>query len=164
MQKYVLGVGAAATAAVAMALFGTATAAADYVGETYADASEAMGEDGVDPVIATRTGDTLEDDDCIVTAAWTAPFVRDGGDEFVHSEDEMLVSLNCAGGYASATNPRASVASPAGRPSPPPRKPRPLRNESWPRSAPRTSSRSVTRHPTEQHVDAIVDELPAGRG
>jgi hypothetical protein len=115
MHKYVLGVGAAATAAVAMALFGTATAAADYVGETYADASEAMGDDGVDPVIATRTGDKLEQDDCIVTAAWTAPFVRDAGDEYVHSEDEMLVSLNCAGGHATATDPGASVASPMGR-------------------------------------------------
>jgi hypothetical protein len=108
--------GAVATAAAAMTLFGTATAAAaDYVGETYADASEAMSEDGVDPVVATRTGDKLEQDDCIVTAAWTAPFVRDGGDEFVHSEDEMLVSLNCAGGYASATGPGASLGSPAGR-------------------------------------------------
>jgi hypothetical protein len=116
MHKYVLGVGAAATAAAAMALFGTATAAAaDYVGQTYADASEAMDEAGVDPVVATRIGDKLEEDDCIVTAAWTAPFVRDGGDEFVHSEDEMLVSLNCAGGYASATNPGASLGSPAGR-------------------------------------------------
>ena len=44
--------GAVATAAAAMALFGTATAAADYVGETYADASEAMSEDGVDPIVS----------------------------------------------------------------------------------------------------------------
>lgn len=116
MRKYVLGVGAAATAAAAMALFGTATAAAaDYVGETYADASEAMSDDGVDPIVATRTGDKLEQDECIVTAAWTAPFVRDAGDEFVHSDSEMLVSLNCAGGHATATTPGASVASPLGR-------------------------------------------------
>jgi hypothetical protein len=111
-----LTVSAAAGAAALMALFGTATAAAnDYVGQTYADASEAMDEEGVDPIVATRTGDKLEQDDCIVTAAWSAPFVRDGGDEFVHSEDEMLVSLNCAGGYASATNPGASLGSSAGR-------------------------------------------------
>lgn len=116
MTKYILGVGAAATAVAAMALFGTATAAADdYVGQTYADASEAMDDAGVDPVVATRTGDKLEEDDCIVTAAWSAPFVRDTGDEFEWAEDEMLVSLNCAGGYASATNPGASLASPAGR-------------------------------------------------
>jgi hypothetical protein len=116
VTKYILGVGAAATAVAAMAMFGTATAAADdYVGQTYADASEAMSDSGVDPIVATRTGDKLEEDDCIVTAAWNAPFVRDTGDEFEWAEDEMLVSLNCAGGYASATNPGASLASPAGR-------------------------------------------------
>jgi hypothetical protein len=115
MKKHILGIGAVGAAAAAMALFGTATAAADEVGQTYADASEVWDEEGVDPIIATRTGDKLEQDDCIVTAAWTPPFIRDAGDEFVHSEDEILVSLNCAGGYASATNPGASLGSPAGR-------------------------------------------------
>jgi hypothetical protein len=115
MNKYVLGIGAVGAAAAAMALFGTATAAADEVGQTYADASEVWDEEGVDPIIATRTGDKLEQDDCIVTAAWTPPFIRDAGDEFTHSEDEILVSLNCAGGYATATDPGASLGSPAGR-------------------------------------------------
>jgi hypothetical protein len=116
MNKYVLGVGAAATAAAAMAAFGTATAVADdYAGQTYADASEAMDEEGITPIVAARIGDKLEQDDCIVTTAWNAPFLRDAGDEFAHAEDEMLVSLNCAGGYATATNPGASLASPAGR-------------------------------------------------
>jgi hypothetical protein len=113
MNKYVLGVGAAATAAAAMAAFGTATAVADdYVGQTYADASEAMDEEGITPIVAARIGDKLEQDDCIVTTAWNAPFLRDAGDEFAHAEDEMLVSLNCAGGYATATNPGAPLASP----------------------------------------------------
>jgi hypothetical protein len=116
VKKHILGASAAAGAAALMALFGTATAAADdYVGQTYADASEAMDEEGITPIVATRTGDKLEQDDCVVTAAWGAPFLRDTGDEFEHADDEMLVSLNCAGDYASATNPRASVASPAGR-------------------------------------------------
>ena len=40
MKKHILGLSAAAGAAALMALFGTATAAAnDYVGQTYADAS-----------------------------------------------------------------------------------------------------------------------------
>ena len=115
MKNVILGLGAVASAAAAMALFGTATAVADEVGETYSDASEAWDEDGVDPIVATRVGDKLEVDDCIVTAAWTPPFIRDAGDEFTHSEDEVLVSLNCAGSYASATNPGASLASPMGR-------------------------------------------------
>ena len=116
MRKQYMGIGAVASAAAAMALFGTATAAADdYVGQTYADASEAMDEEGLDPIIATRVGDKLEEDDCVVTAAWEPPFVRGVGDDFEHSEDEMLVSLNCAGAFATATNPGASVANPLGR-------------------------------------------------
>lgn len=116
MRMQSLGIGALASAAAAMALFGTATAAADdYVGQTYADASEAMDEEGLDPIIATRVGDKLEEDDCIVTAAWEPPFLRGVGDDFEHSEDEMLVSLNCAGAFATATNPGTSVANPLGR-------------------------------------------------
>lgn len=115
MKRAILGLGAVVSAAAAMALFSTGTAVADEIGETYADASETWDEDGVDPVIATRTGDKLEQDDCIVTAAWTPPFIRDAGDEFTHAEDEVLVSLNCAGGFATATSSGASVASPLGR-------------------------------------------------
>ena len=79
MKNTILGLGAVASAAAVMALFGTATAAADYVGETYADASDAMSEAGVDPIVATRVGDKLDQDDCIVTAARAAPFLRDDG-------------------------------------------------------------------------------------
>lgn len=116
MRMQYSGIAAVASAAAAMALFGTGTAAAaDYVGQTYADASEAMDEDGLDPIVATRVGDQLHEDDCIVTAAWEPPFLRGVGDDFEHSEDEILVSLNCAGPYATATDPGASVASPLGR-------------------------------------------------
>ena len=116
MRMQYLGIGAVASAAAAMVLFGTGTAAAaDYVGQTYADASEAMDEDGLDPIVATRVGDKLEDDDCIVTAAWEPPFLRGVGDDFEHSEDEMLVSLNCAGPFATEKSPGASVANPLGR-------------------------------------------------
>ena len=67
------------------------------------------------PSLPHDSATSWEEDDCIVTAAWTPPFIRDAGDEFTHSEDEVLVSLNCAGSYASATNPGASLASPMGR-------------------------------------------------
>jgi hypothetical protein len=116
MKKQILGMGVVASAAAAMALFGAGTANADdYVGQTYADASDAMDDEGLDPIIATRVGDKLEDDDCIVTSAWAPPFLRGVGDDFEHSEDEMLVSLNCAGPFATATNPGASVQNPLGR-------------------------------------------------
>jgi len=111
MRKQFLGIGAVASAALAMGLFGTATASADYAGETYADASEAIEEDGGTPVVAARVGDKLETDDCIVTHSWDASFMRiDESDD-----SEVMLALNCAGEYATATNPGASVASPLGR-------------------------------------------------
>lgn len=116
MRIHLLVIGAVASAAAATALLGTATAtAADYVGQTYADASDAMDEDGLDPIVATKVGDQLEEDDCIVIAAWEPPFLRGVGDDFEYSEDEVLVSLNCAGAFATSTDPGASVAHPLGR-------------------------------------------------
>lgn len=113
MRMQVLGVGAVAAAAVAMALFGTGTAAAapDVVGQKYSDAKDAIEEDGGSAVVASRVGDQLDEGDCIVTNAWDASFLRiDSSDE-----DQIQVALNCAGGYATATDPGASVASPLGR-------------------------------------------------
>ena len=117
MRKYVLGVGAAAAAAAAMALFGAGTAAAapDVVGMTYADASEEIDSDGGSPVVAVRVGDKTEQDDCIVANVWDASFYRDLGDEYGGDDGEVMLALNCNGGHATATNPGASVASPAGR-------------------------------------------------
>lgn len=112
MRMRMVGIGALTSAALAMALFGTATAHADdYAGETYGDASEAIEEDGGTPVVAARVGDKLETDDCIVTNSWDASFMRiDESDD-----SEVHVALNCAGDYATATNPGASVVSPLGR-------------------------------------------------
>jgi hypothetical protein len=111
----VLRVAAAAVAAGTLVLLGTPTAAADYVGQKFADASDAMGESGLNPIIATRVGDKLAQDECIVTGAWAPSFLRGVGDGFEHSDGEMMVSLNCSGAYASETNPGASVQHPLGR-------------------------------------------------
>ncbi|MEO3758155.1 hypothetical protein ABGB19_07705 [Mycobacterium sp. B14F4] len=113
MRMQVLGLGAVASAAVTMALFGTGTAAAapDVVGQTYSDAKDAIEEDGGSAVVAARVGDQLDEGDCIVTNAWDASFLRiDASDE-----SQIQVALNCAGEYATATDPGASVASPLGR-------------------------------------------------
>jgi hypothetical protein len=122
MKKYVLGIGAVASAATAMALFGTATAAADdYAGQTYEEASEAAEEEDLTVVVGARFGDKLEEDECIVTSSQTvsqlrhAPFNEDYPQEISFAEDELLLNLNCNGGYATATNPGASVASPEGK-------------------------------------------------
>ena len=114
----VLGTGAIGTAAVSMAFFGTGVAAADdYAGQTYADASSAASDAGQTLIVANRVGDKLQQDECIITRSWDAPFVRDVdfSGEFGHASDEVLVSLNCNGDHATATNPGASVASPERR-------------------------------------------------
>jgi hypothetical protein len=107
-------------AASSLALFGSgvAGAAPDVVGQPYSDAVTAIEEEGGTAVVAVRTGDKLPQDECVVTNAWDAPFVRDMVYEdtaFGHAEDEVMVALNCAGDFATATNPGASVASPMGR-------------------------------------------------
>lgn len=100
-------------AALSAGLWGAGIAAAspDVSGETYSDASQAVEDDGGKPVVATRVGDTLEQSDCIVTTVSDASFLRDSSPD----EDEVLLNLNCAGGYATATNSGPSLASPAGR-------------------------------------------------
>ena len=113
----VLGTGAVGAAAAALALFGTGIAAAapDVVGQTYADAAETIDGEGATPIVAVRVGSKLAQDECIVTHAWDAPFIRDSDGEFVFADSEVMLALNCDGGYATATNPGASLASSAGR-------------------------------------------------
>ena len=112
----VLGTGAVGTAAVSMAFFGTGVAAADdYAGQTYADASSAASDAGQTVIVANRVGDKLAQDECIVTRSWDAPFIRNVEGEFGHASDEVELSLNCNGGYATAAKPGNSLASPEGR-------------------------------------------------
>ena len=98
-----------------MALFGTGVAAADdYAGQTYADASSAASDAGQTVVVAGRVGDKLAQDDCIVTRSQTAPFASANDGAHVQPS-QVQFYLNCNGGYATATNPGASLASPEGR-------------------------------------------------
>src|SRR6267154_6058170 len=84
---------AVGVAAVAMAFFGTAVAAADdYSGKTYADASTAISDAGKKAVVASRAGDTLSDDQCIVSHSQSAPWIK--GDSFAAVTDTVLVYLN----------------------------------------------------------------------
>jgi hypothetical protein len=107
-----VGVGAVGTAAVSMALFGSGVAAADdYADKTYADASAAASEAGQTVIVVSRTGARLAQDDCIVTSSQPAPFLYGT----THVTDTVLFNLNCNGGYATASNPGASLLSPEGR-------------------------------------------------
>jgi hypothetical protein len=100
------------------ALLGTGVAAAaDYDGQTYADAAAAIEESGGTLIIATQVGGQRPQGECIVATVQDHSFVRDPLDGVhVHQvADEVRLNLNCAGGYATVSRPGASVASPAGR-------------------------------------------------
>jgi hypothetical protein len=115
MKKYgIYATAAVGATAVSMAFFGTGIAAADdYAGQTYSDASSAISDAGKKAVIASRAGDTLADDDCIVTHSQSAPWLK--GDDFSPVTDTVLVYLNCNATVANAKDPGNSAASPEGR-------------------------------------------------
>ena len=113
-KSIVLSAGSTLAASALMALFGTGVAAADgYEGQTFADASSAASEAGLTVVVASRVGDKLSQDECLVTRSQTAPFAD--ADDGAHVDGQVQFYLNCNGGYATANNPGASVASPQGR-------------------------------------------------
>jgi hypothetical protein len=113
-KSMVRAAGSAVAASALMALFGAGVAAADnYAGQTYADASSAANNAGLSTVVASRFGDKLSPEDCLVTRSQTAPFAD--ADDGSHVSGQVQFYLNCNGGYATATNPGASVASPEGR-------------------------------------------------
>ena len=113
-------IGAAGVAIGALGLFGAgiASAAPDVVGMTYSDAVSAIEDAGSTAKIAVTVGDRQDAmGDCLVTGATDAPFVRDvdWAGEFAHADSEVLLTLNCDRGAATATTPGASMGSPEGR-------------------------------------------------
>jgi hypothetical protein len=110
----VYAITAVGATAMSMTFFGTGIAAADdYAGQTYSDASSAMSSAGKKPVIASRAGDTLSDDQCVVTHSQSAPWIK--GDSFAPVTDTVLVYLNCNATVANAKDPGNSAGSPEGR-------------------------------------------------
>jgi len=113
----VLGVGAAAASLVALAISASGVAAAagsDVTGQKYSDAQSALSSAGLKPVVETVVGDQKAWPDCVVTRAQkrtVQPPENSGGS----ATNEMLVSLNCEAGIATATTPGNSAASPEGR-------------------------------------------------
>ncbi|WP_365998351.1 hypothetical protein [Mycolicibacterium sp.] len=85
----------------------------DYAGQTYSDASSAASDAGQTVVIASRVGSTLSEGDCLVDRSQTAPFTSANDGSRVANTVQFY--LNCNGGFATATTPGLSVASPAGR-------------------------------------------------
>ena len=115
-MRKLLGLTAVAVgvSAVPVGMLATGVASADdYAGQTYADASAALSDAGMTGVIASRSGDSLNDDDCTVTSSMKAPWLK--GDDFAPVTDTVLLNLNCNAGVASATKSGNSAASPEGR-------------------------------------------------
>jgi hypothetical protein len=121
VKKIIISAGTAGAAGLAIGVLGlfgaaTASAAADVVGMTYGDAVSAIEEGGGTAKIAVTIGDRQDAmGDCLVTNATDAPFLRDDGGEFTFADGEVLLTLNCNRGAATATTPGASAASPEGR-------------------------------------------------
>ncbi|MDT5208833.1 MAG: hypothetical protein QOF67_1248 [Mycobacterium sp.] len=115
MRKFgIYATTAVGATAVSMAFFGTGIAAADdYAGQTYGDASSAISKAGKKAVVASRSGDTLSDDQCVVSHSQSAPWIK--GDSFAAVTDTVLVYLNCNATVATAKDPGNSAGSPEGR-------------------------------------------------
>jgi hypothetical protein len=115
MKKHItLAAGAVGATAVSMVMFSTGVAVADdYAGQTYADATKALSDANLEGVIASRVGDTLPNDQCVVTHSEQAPWIK--GDKFASVTDTVLLQLNCNATVASATTPGNSAASTEGR-------------------------------------------------
>jgi hypothetical protein len=105
---------AAGITALALAGSGVAAADTDVTGQKYSDAQGVLSGAGFTPVIETTVGDQLARPDCVVTRTQkrtvSAPANSSGS-----ATNQMLVSLNCEAGIASATEPGNSAASPEGR-------------------------------------------------
>lgn len=119
-MKIIVSAGAAAAAigALGLAGAGVASAAPDVEGMTYEDAVAAIEEEGGIPKIAVTFGDRQDAmGDCLVTRVTDGSFVRPiaGDVYFGPDEGDVLLTLNCNRGVATATTPGASAASVSGR-------------------------------------------------
>jgi hypothetical protein len=107
---------AAAGAAAAMAGSGEAVAgsAPDVTGQKYSDAQSAISSAGFKAVVDTTVGDQKAWPDCVVTRTQQRT-VQPPANSSGSATTQMLVSLNCDAGVATATTPGYSAASPEGK-------------------------------------------------
>jgi hypothetical protein len=103
----------AMTAVSTMVLTPGIAAADDYAGQKYSDVMSALGDANLTGVIATRSGDLVDDDDCVVASSEKAAWTK--GNDFAPVTDTVLLNLNCYAGVASAKTSGNSKASPEGK-------------------------------------------------
>lgn len=115
-KSAVLGMGAVAVALAGLAISGggVAAAATDVTGQKYSDAQSSLSSAGLKPVVDTVVGDQKSWPDCVVTRAQKRT-VQPPANSSGSATNEMLVSLNCEAGVATATTPGNSAASPEGK-------------------------------------------------
>jgi len=114
--RAVVGAGSAAMAIAALAISGSgvASAATDVTGQKYSDAESSLSSAGFKPVVVATVGDQKAWPDCVVTRTQKRT-VQPPANSSGSATNEMLVSLNCDAGIASATSPGNSAASPEGK-------------------------------------------------
>jgi hypothetical protein len=110
-----LGAGVA-LASLAVAGSGVAVAATppDVTGQKYSDAQSAISGAGFTPVVDSIVGDQKARPDCIVTRTQQRT-VQPPPDSSGSVITQLLVSLNCDAGVASAAKPGYSAGSPEGK-------------------------------------------------
>ena len=109
-----VGAVGAAVSALAITGNGVAAAATDVTGQKYSDAQSSLSSAGFKPVVETVVGDQKSWPDCLVTRTQQRT-VQPPPNSSGSATKEMLVSLNCDAGVATATAPGNSAASPEGR-------------------------------------------------
>ena len=116
--RYVLGVSATAAAGAALALTVSGVAVAgsppNVTGQKYSDAQTAITGAGFTPVIQSTVGDQLTWPNCVVTRTQQRT-VQPPQNSSGTAVTQLLVSLNCNAGVASAAKPGYSAGSPEGK-------------------------------------------------
>lgn len=109
-----LRIAAVAAAAASAAVFGAGTAAAinEYEGQTYADAANAIGQNGGTAKIASKVGSFLPTSQCVVTGSHNASFLDSSGN---NPGGVVLLDLNCNYMFALPGVPGNSLASQEGK-------------------------------------------------
>lgn len=89
----------------------------DVIGKTYDDAVSILQGAGHTAIVSSTFGSRLPQSECIVTNATDHKMLRPAGDEnfYEFGWGEVMLSLNCNGGYANGLHPGSSVGSPEGR-------------------------------------------------
>lgn len=89
----------------------------DVVGKTYEKAASELSAAGLKPIVTATVGSRLPRDKCIVTSVSDRKMLRPAvGEAFMEfGWGEIMLSLNCNGGHATAGTPGNSLGSPEGR-------------------------------------------------